>query len=152
MQLDAVKDDRKLKMKYVREKMDRMEEDRRRERRFDKADTKRGALLKIEYDRLHRSGDFRELKKRWESTCKMTEEMKRLKVVEEEKNSRRPWDGRSQAMDPSHAKKLDLGTVTSKREYSGPSPMAVAAKERAQARMQEKANRGKVRSRAFVRI
>ena len=73
----------------------------------------------------------------------MTDEMKRLKVVEKEKNSRKPWNGRTPAIDPSHAKRLDLGATATKKEYSGPSPMALAAKERAYARIQEKANRGK---------
>ncbi|GMH69094.1 hypothetical protein TL16_g05075 [Triparma laevis f. inornata] len=143
-EIGAARDDRKLKMKYVKQQMERMEEDRKRESRFNKTDAKRAPLLKIEYDKLSRTKDFGELKKRWQSTCKMSDEMQRLKVVEEEKKKKKSWDDRIPAMEASQSKRLALGeSVNSKQRHTGPSPLAQAAKERAYARMEAKANKGK---------
>ena len=126
--------DKKLSASY--RKAQRLEDDlmRLRESKMKSIEVKRQPLLNVEYQRLTKTKDFGELKKRWESTCTISEEMKRLKVVEKEKNYRKPWADRNQAVVAAVAKRQDLGQIgQAKEKRGGPSPLALAAKEKAMA-------------------
>ena len=129
------------------------EEDAEREAKLEAMDCKRQPLLGIEYQKLTKTHNFEELKERWQSTCSLSDEMKRLKVVEEAQKAKAPWDGRSQAVDSTVAKRQSLGAPRSagadnnntnsnnnNTPFDGPSPLAQAARERATLRMQARAD------------
>ena len=124
------KDAKQLRMK-IKAEHTRMEiGDIKRNKKFDMIENKRQPLLNVEYKRLAKLNEFSELKKRWESTCTLNEEMKRLKLEEKKKNERKPFDNRNQVVEYAVSKRNPLGASTKK--HSGPSPLATAAKEKAQ--------------------
>lgn len=85
----AQMNDKKIRAVYKKEERDKMEQDRMRKLRFYKNEDKRQPLLGVEFKRLAKAKNFTELKKRWESTCSMDEEMNRLKVVKKEQSQRK---------------------------------------------------------------
>ena len=139
--------DKRIRAMFIREQRDKLEQDKKRELRFDRNEEKRQSLLKIEYIRLAKAKNFPELKKRWESTCSMNDEMSRLKIVKKDEKKRKPWDCRIPMVDKSLSKRFSLGAANIRdgnpRSLAGPSPLAVAAKEKAMARMAEKQKRNK---------
>jgi len=137
--------DKKIRAAYRKEEREKMEQDRMRQRRFNKNEDKRQPLLGVEFKKLAKTKNFTELKKRWEATCSMDDEMNRLKIVKKEENRRRPWDGSIPAVEHSAAKRKPIGhnPKSSSKIITGPSPLAIAAKERAAVRIQERQNRNK---------
>jgi len=141
-------DDGQLQRQYVKESADESLKDYRRQQRFNKIDAKRTPLLQVEYARLTKMKDFDTLKKKWGTACTMDEDLERLKVVKEKAIERKAWNGREQTVESCVAKRMDIGAAARQKQnegmkHSGPSPMAIAAKERAYRKMEEKRNRGK---------
>ena len=124
------KDEKKMRAKYRAEKKKNESFDLARTRKFDTIEQKRQPLLNVEYKRLAKLNDFKELKKRWESTCTLSDEMKRLKLEEKKKNARKPFDSSTQAIDYSMSKRMELG-FHGKKSFDGPSPLAKEALEAA---------------------
>ncbi len=138
--LGAVKDDRALKLKYLKQRAAIEAQSRALDKKQAKLEVKRQPLLGVEYRELTKKGQFNTLKERWTGTCHMNEEMSRLAVVKKTKNMRPSWNGSTPAIDSNIAKRMELG-ADHKQKFNGPSPMAEEARRRARAKMEEKRRR-----------
>ena len=139
-------DDGKIRAEYARGERSELSADYERRARFGRMEERRQPLLKLEYKRLAKARDFGELKKRFTADSTMAEDLQRLKVAQKQARAKPSWEGRSKAIESSVAKRLDIGEEAGGGEggkFAGPSPMAIAAKERATRKMEEKRNRGK---------
>ena len=133
------KDAKKLRLRVRMEKKAVAEADFKRTKKFDAIEQRRQPLLNVEYKRLAKLNDFKELKKRWESTCTLNEDMKRLKLEKKKKNARKPFDSRIQRVDKAVSKRMELGFQgKSQRQLDGPSPLAKEAIEIANEKIREK--------------